>query len=461
MIWFLSLIPLELFARAGGGGSGGGGGGGGGSGSGSGGGGGLAFLGWLIGTAISAPLKKILGRDKAMILAAIIMLVLTLAGIVIGAQYSHTSIYVWPIVIETSIGLWIAWGTTMFGPWEKLRKHFKKADEDLAAAGWDEESLKQRASEVFMRYQDDWSRRDASRFAEYMTPEYASHANLLVRTLIEMKRVNTMTDPRIMRMDTSKVSDSTDDSQDRFSIVIEASAKDTLYDEISQKELINSNTPFMEEWSFRRSGSTWLLSGIRQFTENVSQKEADMIEFSNQNSMYYSLDMGWLFLPSRGQLFSNKYTFGYSDINNHVVGTYHNNLVQMYTYSQAQDQQRQSSKTYLVGQVAVPKEYGGILIERKKGIVGRLFAPKDYQKYEFEWPDFNNRYNVYATDQSRLAAFELLNPGFMAYLYDNFNDISIEVVDNIVYFYALKKATRNDYDQLMQLLMKSFKELQL
>ena len=49
----------------------------------------------------------------------------------------------------------------------------------------------------------------------------------------------------------------------------------------------------------------------------------------------------------------------------------------------------------------------------------------------------------------------------MAFFYDNFRDVAIEVVDNIVYFYSIKIGSRDDYDRLLQLLVKAFKELKL
>lgn len=438
------------FARSGGGGSGGGDGGGF---------GGFVAFGWGVMYYLAKPFKKLLPRNVAIWVTIPIALVLSILAVVLAAVSS--SFVGWWFAIEFVIGIWVGWTSQMFSLWDKMKKRFKKADEDLAKAGWNEAELQQVAAQSFMRYQAEWSQRDSSHFAEYMTPYYANHAGFMVAALAQLKRFNTIQNLQILRMDTSAVYDNVDDSQDFFSMFIEAQGDDYLMDETG-KVLFNDKKPFIEEWTFQRSKDTWLLANIRQTTEAQSAMEADMRQFAIENSMYYSLDMGWLFLPARGELFNNgKWMFGYSDINNHVIGSYNNHLVQMYTYRRSQNQNKDSYTNFLVGQISVPKEYGGILVERKKGLFGRVFAPKGYQKYEFEWPDFNNRYNVYATDQSRLATFELLNPGFMAFLYDNFNDINIEVTDNIIYFYAPKSGARNDYQQLMTLLLKAFKELQL
>lgn len=441
---------LEQIARAGGGGSDSGGGFGGG-----------AALGWAITHFTLIFLRKHIAREVLLPISAVVTGAASLI-LPIVASTSGNGVLIW-LSVECVIGLWIGWTSAMFNFWDKMKRRFKAADEALQKAGWDEAELHRTATDIFMRYQNDWSRRDGSRFAEYMMPYYAVHTELMIRALSEMKRSNIMSNVKIVRIDTSRVADSPDDTQDYFSVFIEASAQDRLMSDIDNTQLFVDTKNFIEEWTFQRAEGTWKLAGIRQTSENVSEAETLMQKFATDNYMYYSLDMGWLFIPTRGQLFNNgKWTFGYSDINNHVIGTYHNILVQLYTYRRSEDNQNNSTKTFLVGQVNVPKSYGGILIERKKGLFSRMFAPKGYQKYEFEWPDFNKRYNVYATDQSRLASFELLNPGFMAFLYDNFNDVNIEVVDNFIYFYYdAAKGAGALYQQHLTLLEKAFKELQL
>jgi hypothetical protein len=446
-----SIVFLEQIARGGGGGSS----------SDSGGVGGFAFIGWALMHFPLTFLRRFIDRSILLPISAVVAALISI-GLIVSSFTLREFLLTW-FAIEAAIGVWIGWGTAMFNVWDKMKKRFKKADADLAAAGWSETDLHQTASQIFLRYQTDWSNRDSSHFAEYLTPYYAAHASMMIRALAELRRYNTMKEPQIVRMDTTSATDSTDDNRDYFSVLIEAKAEDTLFDEVQQKVLHTTKKNFIEEWTFQKQNGNWMLAGIRQSTEDAKQLEADMQQFAVANHMYYSLDMGWLFIPARGQLFNNgKWSFGYSDINNHIIGSYNGRLVQLYTYRRNEDRQNNSTKNFLVGQVNVPKEYGGILIERKKGFINRIFAPKGYQKYEFEWPDFNKRYNVYATDQSRLATFELLNPAFMAFLYDNFNDVNIEVVDNVIYFYAEKLAsTPVFYEQHLQLLMKAFKELQL
>lgn len=437
------LLLFEQFARSGGGGS---------SSGGSDGGGGIALIGYFPSYYLAKFIKKLLSRPVALTITIAVGVIASVLVFVL-MRFNIFSVLI-------AVGIWSGWSAAMFDFWDKMKKRLKKADADLAAAGWSEEALKQTATQLFIQYQYDWSRRDSSNFANYMTPYYATHAGLMVRTLAEMNRQNIVSDVKIIRTDTSVVSDSADDSQDSFSMFIEAQANDQLLDLVTGQTIYTETKPFIEEWSFQRRGQTWVLSGIRQSTEEPSLAEQDMRQFAQAKSMFYSLDMGFLFVPKRGQLFKEG-QIQQSDINNHVVGSYNNHLVQLYTYRNTTGD---NAKNYLVGQINLPKSYGGILVRRKQGLLGglgSLFAPKGYAQYTFEWPDFNNRYAVYATESDRLATFELLNPGFMAFLHDNFSDVSIEVVDNIVYFFAEKKSTRSDYEQLMQLLERAFKELQL
>lgn len=441
------LSFLELFARSGGGGSGGG--------------GGADLLGvltFLPSQWCANFVKKLLPRPQALavtIVGGVLVSIALLVGMTaIGNGFGFY------LFLSLAAGVWAGWYAAMFGFWEKMRSRLKKADTELAASGWNEAELHGIATNTFMRYQADWSRRDASRFQEYMTPFYAGHASLMVRALAEIRRVNVIENPQITKIDTSAVNDQTDDTQDTFSVFIEAKANDRLFDEISQSYLFTDARSFIEEWVFQRQNGSWALGSIRQSTENASDKEVALWDFARKNNFYYSLDMGWLFLPTRGELFT-KGGFGKSDINNHVIGLWNNLLIQLYTYA-SYPANSNDNKLYLVGQVNVPKTYGGILIERKKGFGGRLFPPKGYQKYEFEWPDFNQRYNVYATDADRLATFELLNPGFMAFLYDNYASVNIEVVDTVIYFYLENKLVLPDmYTTHLTLLAKAFKELQL
>ena len=203
-----------------------------------------------------------------------------------------------------------------------------------------------------------------------------------------------------------------------------------------------------------------MLEGIDQATEDSAQLVASMQQFAAQYNMYFSPDWGRLLLPTRGELF--KRGFEGADINNHVIGFWTGNLlVQLYTYV-AEASSSDSAATYIIGQVNLPKSYGGILVERRDSrFLKRFRAPSGYKKVELEWGDFNKRYQVYATDENQVTSFELLNPSFMAWLYDQNIKVNIEVVDNIVYLYAKISTGEMRYVEMMDILQKSHKELKM
>ena len=117
---------------------------------------------------------------------------------------------------------------------------------------------------------------------------------------------------------------------------------------------------------------------------------------------------------------------------------------------------------YLIGQIALPKSYGGILIERNNSILKKMMSPpKGYKKVKLEWGDFNKRYRVCATDTDKVTSFELLNPSFMAWLYDQDIKVNIEVVDNVVYLYAKLSQEEQRYAEMLEILKRSHKELKM
>ncbi len=458
------LMPqiVEYFARGGGGGSGGGGGG-----SSGGSGGELLFLiGYFVSHYLGKLVKKFLPRKAELIVSGLFAVIFSIIILAIGALGGFIGGIVAFCVIA---GIWGGWAAAFFGLWDRLKKQSKKADEALVVAAqtnstWNKQAILDLATRTFMQFQADWSTMNYANLPNYMTPSCAQHNSLLLRILQEMYRTNSVTNVQITNCLLIDVHDEIDNSRDSYTVAIEASANDQLIDNPTNTIIFQDNNTFTEYWTFTRSNNTWLLSNIAQQTADTGSLNQPLRNFATQNSMYYSLDMGWLFLPQRGDLFGTG-KFGVSDINNHVVGTYHGHLVQFYTYkSNTEDKSTSSPK--MVAQINLPKSYGGILIRPNKNFLMRNFgrqAPAGYQKYELEWPDFNKRYVVYATDADRLATFELLNPGFMAYLYDSEPGATIEVVDNIVYLYKETKLMEDvtGYEKFLTILLTAFKELKL
>ena len=250
------------------------------------------------------------------------------------------------------------------------------------------------------------------------------------------------------------VNNDVDDSRDAFTIGITAQATDQLINTATDQEIFTDRKPFTEYWTFQRSGNTWLLGGISQATADPYALNGQLRDFAQKNGYYYSLDMGWLFIPQRGQLFGEA-KFGTSDINNHIVGLYNNQLlVQFYSYVK---NPQSSTKPYVIAQVNVPKQYGNIVVRRKKML---QMGIRGLEKVETEWTQFNDKYEVFASSAEQATSFELLNPTYMEQLEALPFEVSIEVVDNVIYLYTSElTATLEVYEVMLDLVNKAFKEL--
>lgn len=443
----LFLINIELFARAGGGGSGGSSGG-----SGGGAGGGLAMIGFIPAYIIGSQLRKRLGREGIPFVAAnIIGFSLVAATFVLIAKN-------W-IGIIIALGAVAGMSTGLYELYNKIKQSKLVRDKLQRASAadpvWSESRLINHAKQIFLRYQKDWSKQNSKAVKAYTTEYYAYHAGLLIYTLQLMKRTNRMSNINISDVEVVDMLDSADDSQDTVTIGFSASAKDLLIDNSTGETLFTDNSQFTEYWRFRRHGNDWLLDGIDQATANPAMYNAQIDQFARQNNYCYSADMGWLFIPKRGQLFGGA-QFGVSDINNHVVGLYNESLlVQLYTYQRAND-----VSSVVIAQINVPKEYGQIIVRRKKKL--RFGGIRGLEKVEMEWGQFNKQYEVYASNTDQAVSFELLNPTYMEQLVALGFEVSIEVVDNVIYLYTEERGTDVAiYQTMYDLVQKAFKEMRL
>lgn len=84
-----------------------------------------------------------------------------------------------------------------------------------------------------------------------------------------------------------------------------------------------------------------------------------------------------------------------------------------------------------------------------------------YELVSTEWGDFNQRYKVYATDRNQVVSLELLNPGFMAWLYDQNLRCNIEVIGNSVFFSSRVSSNQGRYPEMLEILKRSYKELKM
>lgn len=459
------LLPLievlSQVSRAGGGGSSSGGGGG-----------GLALIiliGYLPSHYLGLFIKRRFDRRTELIIssvgAGLSSLVICILTLVITPELILISLLV-------ILGIWIGWTTAFFGIWERLLKQSKQVRLRIKRSGevdpaWNESSMLETAKQIFVRYQEDWSAFRTENIRTYTTSRYAAHAALLLMALRQLGRTNRMSNVKIHQALIVNAIDAEDNTFDTFEVAFEASALDELVD-ATGKVIFTDKKRFIEYWRFVRSADGWLLDNITQQTQNRLAAMSTLQDFAAANNMYYSLDTGWLLLPTDG-LLMKRGRLGTADINNHTIGLYNNLLVQLYTFTPVV--RRRGTDNWLVLQIVLPRSYGGIIIqERKKfGLFSLQYnkPPRSYSKYTFEWQDFNDRYDVDASDRDRLSTFELLNPGFMADLYDSNLQITIEVRDSVLYLYRYL-GQRNDanmlqgeYASMLKIAQKAFKELKL
>lgn len=447
------FVALELFARAGGGGSGGGG-------SSGGGGDGIVFLalvGYVPTHGLGAFLRRKLPSES-------------------GAASLLAHVITWPLSIIWAIACFAMFGSGFFGSivalgaiigapaglfnwFSEVLKQSADVKQRLKRAAandpmWDETQLVDFAKQTFMRYQYDWSRQDTESMKRYMTEDYHYHASLFIYTLQLMQRTNTVEDIVIDEAVVVQVHDDQNDANDRVTIGITARAKDTLINTAANTAIFTDSNSFTEYWTFARSGSTWLLADIGQATADMAAYNNELAAFAAQNNYCYSVDMGWLFIPERGQLFGQA-KFGVSDINNHAVGLYKESLlVQLYTYAAFN-----GARPRVIAQVNVSKTYGNIIVHRKRS---SSINTRGLERIETEWIQFNQQYEVYASNAEQATSFELLNPTYMEQLAALPFAVTIEVVDNVIYLYTDERGTDvATYGIMLDLVHKAFKELRL
>jgi hypothetical protein len=361
-----------------------------------------------------------------------------------------------------AIGAVLGMGAGLYGWFGKLRQSKQtKAALQVAASqdgAWDEASLLNRAAEVFTRFQQDWSNGNAEAMKAYLTPQYQYHNALMLYALQLAGRRNLVQEPTLTQTTVLHVQDEANNDNDTVIIGLEASANDQLLETASGETIFTDRAPFTEYWRFRRQGAEWLLDGIQPATANHWMSNPSLEQFATQQGYFYSLDWGWLLLPRRGQLFSDA-KFGTSDINNHVIGLYDQQLlVQLYTYV---PNPKSASRSYLIAQVNLPRSYGDIVVRRRHGM--QWFGIRGLKEVSTEWPDFNKKYQVYATGPEQATSLELLNPHYMEQLEAAPFEVNIEVVHNVVYLYAPEAAVvqPEHYQTMLGLLLAAFKEMRL
>jgi hypothetical protein len=280
----------------------------------------------------------------------------------------------------------------------------------------------------------------------------------MMTALRNLKRQNIVQDPKLTGLAIIEAVDMPGEHNDYFVVQIMGKATDRLYDLEAQKDIYVDGATFIEYWQFNRENGQWRLSSISQDTASLAMHSRDLEIFANANKMFFSLDWGWLLLPQRGQLFGAA-NFKKSDINNHVIGVYNNILTELYTYIPVTS----TSKTlqgFTIAQATLPKTYGNIVVRQKPKIgLFNKHKVKGLNKITLEWPDFNKRYEVWASTVEQVTAFELLHPVYMEKLFALPFAVNIEVVDNVLYLYTEDKLAT--YDAMLTVLKDAFAEMKL
>lgn len=348
----------------------------------------------------------------------------------------------------------------IFYKWSIKNKKIKQANAILKSAelsdgSWSNDLLKNRVSEIFLKFQKDWSHFNSDSMKEYLTPDYYKRIVLEMNILKNENRKNIMKDVAILNLNFLEIHDENDNNKDGFTIEVNAVASDSLYDTMNDHLLYTDSSPFTEYWDFKRYGDDWKLDLIKQSTEDIGSINQDIVDFSKRNNFYYDPDFGWLMMPNKGVIF-NKNNFTTSDINNHVVGYFKEKIVEFYTY--IPNIRNRGQKNYIVAQVVLPVKYNDILVRRKKSFLN--IGPFGMKRIKTESNDFERKFCLWAHPSDRINSFELLSPDFMERVYDLPFELNIEIVGNFLYFYTQDNSFVN-YDKMLEIISWAFDEMKM
>lgn len=378
-----------------------------------------------------------------------------------GGKSTPEGIIFFLVILAISI-LWVI----LEEKYRKHRKHKNSLKEQRRFDTLDQNNTEQEkwaheeAARIFKEYQQDWSEYNLKNIKEYTTDKYFQHASLMLEAIDRMNRRNVVSNLKISRTVLfSPINDQTK-LPAAVTVIFKFSGTDGLVNTKTQKTIHSDHAQGLTEyWRFIYDGKSLKLDGIIQSTESTPHLIESIAEFARENNLFYSPDWGRLALPTKGLLFENTYDIlGTADVNNHVVGKWSDSLIQIYTFSAQPDEPKSH---YIVGQINIPKTYEGVIVESKKAKL-KIKKPKDYDKYDLEWDDFNRRYNVFAASKDALPAFELLNPSFMERLHARNLPYNLEVKDNTIYIFAkAKEAKKEHYAELLNVITEAFKELKM
>jgi hypothetical protein len=368
-----------------------------------------------------------------------------------GAYGSNTGSGGWPVFIIFLAVLIIFFFLSSRGSKKKRSNTMRPA----VPIDWPSPDAQQQVSDLFYAFQKDWANMNHDALQSYLSLEYFYNVNLMLLALRAAGRRNDMRNVRLLSaypLAVIPAAAADEDHHTKMVVQMNGQADDSLMEVADGTTLYTDSDEFSEYWYFYLDGSTWRLDDIRQVTEAENDLSPAIQKFAADNKYFYSGEWGWLLLPIRGQLFSNASFMG-SAVNNHVIGLYKTSIIEFYTYLP----NKASRESYVVAQAFLPKTYTDIIVHHKQGF--KSFKPSGLQKIEMEWPDFNKKYDVYATSMDQVTSFELLNPAFMEKVEALPFKLNIEVVDNVVYLFT--QDTMDDYTPMLTILSDAFKEMRM
>ena len=374
-----------------------------------------------------------------------------------GASGGNAGGSIIPVIIFFAI-----FALIMYLKWRQKKQKIEKAQQVLSVAEnkdamWQEDAVMTRVRDVFMRFQQDWSNFDIEKMKEYLSEEYLKRMTLELSVLKNEGRKNIMENVSLNSAVIMEAVDAENNNQDKITVEISASAKDTLFDVKSDKSLYTDNSPFVEYWTFARENDVWKLDIIKQATEDKAMGESQIAEFAEKNNFYYDADFGWLMMPNKGVIF-RKTNFQNSDINNHVIGYFREKIVEFYTYIPNPQNNKSLETNYIVAQAIIPKQYNDILVRKKRKLFN--FGPFGLRRVQTESNDFERKFCIWADAKDQATSFELLTPNFMEKIYALPYELNIEVVGNVLYFYAKSRQDIN-YDSMLEILSWAFDEMKM
>ncbi|MET1033588.1 MAG: hypothetical protein ABWX94_03740, partial [Candidatus Saccharimonadales bacterium] len=316
------------------------------------------------------------------------------------------------------------------------------------------ESPNRQFEDIFWKYKQNWNDQAFSGLKTYATDNFYKQTEYLQAALRSIGRTFTLDDIDLKHFDPYNVKDKVGTAEDTLLFQVSYEATLTLNED--DVEIAQRRHLFYEFWYFVRSGNDWRLDQMASRESGIGGEDKRLANFATEHDLVRTFPPLGVLLPRTGALFEGRSSLvggtlkewldfqfnvqpGEVDntigVQDHYVGKWRGAVVQLYTY--IANNSFSSTFGYVpVAQISLPKDYGHIVV-RPKSLVSKFDLDPSYEQMSLEWPDFNKRYDVFATDKDLLASLELINPDFMAFLYDHLPSACLEVQGSNVYIYAV------------------------